>query len=196
MAIDDYLTVPEVCRRLSVHRNTVHRLVRADAFPGSFAVGRGWRIPALALKAYIERQQAERGMPSKVAAREEPPPPEPASRTPEAPATDAKETDLPQPPRIVVAPEVHLARVLGRDLAIYLPATADRPAEPAPHVMTEADVVRLLRLDEAGVTKPYRTLHRYREKGWLKATQIGPRLCYQLPDVVRFLELARDENPR
>lgn len=79
---------------------------------------------------------------------------------------------------------------------IYLPATEARPAEPAPYVLTEADVARLLRLPEAGVTKPYRTLYRYREKGLLRATQLGPAVRYLLPDVLTFLAAARDENPR
>jgi hypothetical protein len=76
---------------------------------------------------------------------------------------------------------------------VYLPATGDKPAEPAPYVLTEAETVRLLRME--GVADPYSALKRYRDKG-LKATQLGKSVRYQLPDVLDFLERRREENPR
>ncbi len=76
---------------------------------------------------------------------------------------------------------------------IYLPATSDRPAEPAPYVLTEADAARLLRLE---VNNPYDTLYRYRKMGRLRATQIGASVRFLLPDVVAFLKATQEENPR
>lgn len=67
-------------------------------------------------------------------------------------------------------------------------------AEPAPYVMTEADVVRFCRLEK--IKAPYMALRRYRQKGWLKATQVGKDVRYLLPDVLKFLETAKQENPR
>lgn len=77
---------------------------------------------------------------------------------------------------------------------IYLPPVGDRPAEPAPFLMTEEETVRLLRLTEN--TDPYSSLKRYRDRGWLKATQVGREVRYQLPDVLKFLETAKEGNPR
>jgi hypothetical protein len=77
---------------------------------------------------------------------------------------------------------------------IYLPATANRPVEPAPYLLTEDETIRLLRLD--GGDDPYSSLKRYRNKGQLRATQVGKHVRYRLPDVIRFLEKATEENPR
>jgi hypothetical protein len=77
---------------------------------------------------------------------------------------------------------------------VYFPATKDRPAEPAPYVLTEEDMVRLLRLETAA--DPYQTLYRYRNKGQLRATQVGKHVRFLLPDVVKFLATAQEENPR
>lgn len=68
--------------------------------------------------------------------------------------------------------------------------------EPVPFVMTEDELIRFLRLNDTGIKEPSRTLERYRREGWLKATQVGTRLRYQLPDVLKFLETAKEENPR
>lgn len=76
---------------------------------------------------------------------------------------------------------------------VFMPATADRPAEPAPYVMTEADLVRLLQMKSS---RPYLALLRYRKLGWLKAIQVGNGIRYLLPDVLKFLETAKTENPR
>jgi hypothetical protein len=76
---------------------------------------------------------------------------------------------------------------------VYLPPTPDRPAEPAPWVLTEDDVIRLARMDSVD---PYSALRRYRQKGWLKATQLGNHVRFLLPDVLAFFEKAKEENPR
>jgi hypothetical protein len=83
---------------------------------------------------------------------------------------------------------------MTRSTTIFLPATGDKPAEPAPYVLTEAEAVRLLRLD--GVKDAYQALKRYRAKGWLKGVQLGNHVRYALPDVVEFIEAAKLENPR
>ncbi len=76
---------------------------------------------------------------------------------------------------------------------IYLPSTDSSPAEPAPYVLTEADLVRMLRLD---CQDPYQAIYRYRRRGQLKGTQVGKQVRFLLPDVVKFLDRAREENPR
>jgi hypothetical protein len=76
---------------------------------------------------------------------------------------------------------------------VYLPPAGDRPAEPAPYVLTDDDVIRLARITTAD---PYETLRRYRGLGLLKATQLGKNVRYLLPDVLAFFERAKEENPR
>lgn len=83
-----------------------------------------------------------------------------------------------------------MARVLPG--TVFLPPTADRPAEPAPYVLTEEETIRLLRME---VEDPYSALKRYRDKG-LKGTQLGKNVRFQLPDVLDFLERHREDNPR
>jgi hypothetical protein len=83
---------------------------------------------------------------------------------------------------------------MSRGDTIYLPPTKDRPAEPAPYVLTQDEVVRLLRLEST--EKPYETLLRYRKLGLLKATQVGKHIRYQTPDVIDFLAKTREANPR
>jgi hypothetical protein len=76
---------------------------------------------------------------------------------------------------------------------VYLPPAGDRPAEPAPYVLTDEDVARFMRLDCSDV---YQSLKRYRLKGWLKGTQLGNHVRYLLPDVLKACELAKEGNPR
>lgn len=80
------------------------------------------------------------------------------------------------------------------DRIIYLPATETRPAEPAPEVMTEEEVGRMLRLpSDANL---YHALYRYRRKGVLKATQVGKAVRYRLSDVMSAIEKMQTSNPR
>lgn len=76
---------------------------------------------------------------------------------------------------------------------IFLPATATGPAEPAPYLMTEAEAARFLRIDSAA---PSLAFARYRRKGWLRGVQVGKSIRYALPDLMAFLEKAKEENPR
>ena len=51
-----YITFPEVCRRLRIHRTTLHPLVKAGEFPGAIQIRTHWRIPEGDLAAFIKRQ--------------------------------------------------------------------------------------------------------------------------------------------
>ena len=77
---------------------------------------------------------------------------------------------------------------------IFLPPVGDRPAEPAPYLMTDEEAARLLRLD--AVKDPYQALKRYRTTGRLKGVQVGNHVRYTLPDVLKFIEDTKQENPR
>jgi hypothetical protein len=77
---------------------------------------------------------------------------------------------------------------------IFLPPTGERPAEPAPYLMTDDEAARLLRLSD--VKDPYQALKRYRTTGRLKGVQVGNHVRYTLPDVLKFIEDTKQENPR
>lgn len=65
----------------------------------------------------------------------------------------------------------------------YLPS-----GQPAPLVLTEQELISLLRLDgEDGSKDPHLTLNYYRSRG-LKTIQLGKHLRFYLPDVIKFLE--------
>jgi len=59
---------------------------------------------------------------------------------------------------------------------------------PAPLVLSEQELISLLRLDgEDGSKDPHLTLQYYRSRG-LKTIQLGKHLRFYLPDVIQFLE--------
>lgn len=60
--------------------------------------------------------------------------------------------------------------------------------KPVPLVLTEEELISLLRLDLDGPKHPSQTLQYYRDKGLLKGVQVGKRLRYFLPDIIEFLE--------
>jgi hypothetical protein len=65
----------------------------------------------------------------------------------------------------------------------YLPS-----GQPAPLVLSEPELISLLRLDgEDGSKDPHLTLQYYRSRG-LKCIQLGKHLRFYLPDVIQFLE--------
>ena len=70
------------------------------------------------------------------------------------------------------------------------------PPEPCPELLTAAEAIRYLRLDETNVADPERTLRYYREKWGLRATQVGRRLRYLRVELNRLLERLTDDNPR
>lgn len=51
---NEYLTVGEVATRLRLSKMTVYRFVHAGTFPGTLRVGRGFRIPATAVRAWLD----------------------------------------------------------------------------------------------------------------------------------------------
>ena len=57
-----------------------------------------------------------------------------------------------------------------------------------PPIMTRDEVIELLRLREAGSTKPEYCLERLRNSGKLPAVRISKRSVYRLSDVLAFLE--------
>lgn len=70
---------------------------------------------------------------------------------------------------------------------------------PAPLVLTEAELVTLLRLDEPGGPKdPAETIRRYRDEKLLRGCRIGRAMRYPLTEVVRFLatKVAADNKPQ
>jgi hypothetical protein len=77
---------------------------------------------------------------------------------------------------------------------IYFPRVGDAPLEPVPYTMTEPELVRFLRLENA--PHPSKTIRYYRERGILKAVQVGKNVRFLLPDVLEFLEKNKEANPR
>lgn len=59
---------------------------------------------------------------------------------------------------------------------------------PAPMVLTESELIALLRLDEPGGTgNPGETIRRYRDKGLLRGCKTGNAMRYPITEVLRFL---------
>ena len=58
---------------------------------------------------------------------------------------------------------------------------------PAPPVLTQNEVIQLLRLDTLKVRFPEQTLRRYRDQG-LKAIQLSKGVFFRLESVLRWLE--------
>lgn len=52
------LTPEAVAEQLQLHPYTVRKMLREGQFPGAFQIGRRWRIPEPALKAWIDARQA------------------------------------------------------------------------------------------------------------------------------------------
>ena len=65
---------------------------------------------------------------------------------------------------------------------------------PCPTVLTEADLITFLRLNELGISNPSGTLRYYREKGKLSATRIGGRNCYTVESAMEFLAAMTGEK--
>ncbi len=57
----DVISVPEACRLLRVHRNTLYRLIRDESLP-AFKMTRGgrWRFRRSDLRDWLEDKQAAR----------------------------------------------------------------------------------------------------------------------------------------
>ncbi len=64
-----------------------------------------------------------------------------------------------------------------------------------PEVLTEAEAVRVLRLDtEGGPSDPYQVLYRYRKRCLLRAVQIGRQIFYTKEELMRFLQKKTEGN--
>ena len=76
------------------------------------------------------------------------------------------------------------------------PILPGQPLQPCPELLTEEEAIWYLRLDETRVEDPARTLRYYREKGLLRATQVGRRIRYRRIELERLLERLTETNPR
>ena len=65
---------------------------------------------------------------------------------------------------------------------------------PCPDLLTAQETVMYLRLDVEGPNNPLKTLQYYRERGLLKATQVGKSLRYRLEDLKEFLKIMSERT--
>jgi hypothetical protein len=79
---------------------------------------------------------------------------------------------------------------------VYFPRKPGESPEPVPYVLTADEVVRFTRLDETSAEFPERNLAHYRKMGALRGTQIGWNVRYTLPDVLDFVEMLKELNPK
>jgi Helix-turn-helix domain len=70
------------------------------------------------------------------------------------------------------------------------------PPQLCPELLTEAEAVRYLRLDEIDVAHPEETLRRYRKLGHIRGTQVGKCVRYRRKELEAFLERITETNPR
>ncbi len=85
-----------------------------------------------------------------------------------------------------------------RDIPRWLGPTIlpGNPPASCPELLTEAEAVRYLRLDEINIEDPAGTLHYYRKKGLMRATQVGKSVRYRRVELERFLDRLTEINPR
>lgn len=67
---------------------------------------------------------------------------------------------------------------------------------PCPQLLTEDEAIRFLRLDSIDVEDPANTLKYYRQKGLLRATQVGKCIRYRRVELEKLLDKLTDINPR
>ena len=68
--------------------------------------------------------------------------------------------------------------------------------QPVPSLMTEAEVIRFLRLDAEDGSDPIQTLARYRNTGQLVAIKVGRWNRYRRLDVEDFLARKSEQKQR
>lgn len=73
------------------------------------------------------------------------------------------------------------------DDPLFYPTVFMPNGKPAPLVLTEQELIVLLRLDVEGPKDPRITLQYYRDKGLLQGIRIGKRMRYTLGEVLKFL---------
>ncbi len=67
---------------------------------------------------------------------------------------------------------------------------------PCPELLTEQEAIRYLRLDGIDIENPANTLHYYRKKGLLRATQVGKCIRYRRIELEKLLDRLTEINPR
>ena len=67
---------------------------------------------------------------------------------------------------------------------------------PCPDLLTEQEAIRFLRLDSIEIEEPANTLKYYRQKGFLRATQVGKCLRYRRVELEKLLDKLTENNPR
>ena len=70
-----------------------------------------------------------------------------------------------------------------RENTVYMP-----DGRPAPILMTESEVIQMLRLEECGASRPEYAMQRLRDSGRLKSIRISRKSAYRLSDVLNYLE--------
>jgi hypothetical protein len=75
---------------------------------------------------------------------------------------------------------------------IYFPRRGEAQPDPVPHVLTNADVFRLMQLDKENIEDVDRSIGHYRNEHGLKGARFGREFRYLLPDVLEFLERLRE----
>lgn len=66
---------------------------------------------------------------------------------------------------------------------------------PCPELLTEEEATRFLRLDSIEVESA-NTLKYYRQKGFLRATQVGKCIRYRRVELEKLLDKLTENNPR
>lgn len=77
-----------------------------------------------------------------------------------------------------------------------LPVAFFPDGRPVPVLLTESELIVLLRLDTVGISCPSETIKRYRDSGLLRATQISRKLFYKLDEILAFLDRQTEEVQR
>ena len=76
---------------------------------------------------------------------------------------------------------------------VILPGDAPTPC---PELLTEDEAIRYLRLDTIEIKDPRATLRRYRERGFLRGTQVSKKIFYRRVELEEFLKEQTEANPR
>lgn len=66
---------------------------------------------------------------------------------------------------------------------VYMPN-----GKPIPEVLTEDELITLLRLDQDGPAKARLTIRYYRKKGLLRGVRLGKTIRYSRTEVLKFIE--------
>jgi hypothetical protein len=67
---------------------------------------------------------------------------------------------------------------------------------PCPDLLTEAEAIRWLRLDQIKVEHPEESIRRYRAAGVLRGVQISKAVLYPLVELRRFIAAQVEARPR